>query len=406
MNKKRIVLLTIGSPDKFINISGGAEKSTLLLSSELIKNNYHLRILAFGKKNKIYDLIFNNINISVEEVKVPFYSVYFPILSKKLIYNKILSYSKMADVLHFYNVSLDPIAGLLKYNYPNLNIVSTLNSYYYTSPNFECRLWNNIKYKYNFLEKHIAFFELLLNTFKVKALLLIPVIPFLVIINYISIKYSKFLKNYSALSNTIKNIYELNGFRNITVIPNMFDISFENNEIIEKEKRILFVGRIKKTKGVENLIKAFIFSGLKTKGYSLIIAGGGPLLEKYKKKYNDSSIIFTGNIEYSSLCTLYKQSEIFVHPGIWPEPFGRTILEAIQNGCKMLVSDIGEPPNIVKYQECIFKHDSIKDLKEKLKLIANGNYGIVDRGILNNYTPEIIIDKFNKIYLQNNKEVT
>jgi len=44
------------------------------------------------------------------------------------------------------------------------------------------------------------------------------------------------------------------------------------------------------------------------------------------------------------LSDYYAAADLFVHPGLWPEPFGRTIIEAMQHELPVIYSDVGGPP--------------------------------------------------------------
>ncbi|MFT4283154.1 MAG: glycosyltransferase family 4 protein [Candidatus Woesearchaeota archaeon] len=382
--------------DKFLTQPGGGEKSALLLISNLIKKKKKARLVCFGNKNISTKLKFNDVEIPVVQYKVnklsfftitPFLFQYYNIVKKE---------AKNSDILHFYNVYLDPVAGLFKLLNNDKKIISTLNSYYYISPNFECRLFNKPKYKYNFIEKHIAFFDLIKENYSFfKAMLLVPLIPVLVIFSYINISLSKKIKNYACLSMVVKEIYELNGFSNITVIPNMLDSNISNKKR-RKEKVVLYVGRIKRSKGVENLIKAFIKSDLIKQNYILKIVGDGNNLNLLKENYIHPNIIFVGNIPYKDIKEEYSRAELFVHPGLWPEPFGRTIFEAIQNNCKIIVSDIGAPKDIIKNKNLVFNHANLISLVNKLNNI--NKIKVLNKNILNEYTSKNITNKFIEVY--------
>jgi glycosyltransferase involved in cell wall biosynthesis len=57
------------------------------------------------------------------------------------------------------------------------------------------------------------------------------------------------------------------------------------------------------------------------------------------------------NISYfewvSDMKKIYSQTKILIHPAIWPEPFGRCIIEAMSNGIPCIVSNRGGIPEAV-----------------------------------------------------------
>ena len=66
----------------------------------------------------------------------------------------------------------------------------------------------------------------------------------------------------------------------------------------------------------------------------------------------------------------YAAADVFVHPGIWAEPFGRTILEAMQFQVPLVVSNIGAPPEIVGEAGLVFERGNVDDLVQKLEMVS------------------------------------
>ena len=77
----------------------------------------------------------------------------------------------------------------------------------------------------------------------------------------------------------------------LTVIPNYLEVNNEEESFKKSQKEIVYAGRISTEKGVEELINAYVNSGLI--GFSLKIIGKGPLYESLKNKYESKEIIFT-----------------------------------------------------------------------------------------------------------------
>ena len=55
-----------------------------------------------------------------------------------------------------------------------------------------------------------------------------------------------------------------------------------------------------------------------------------------------------GGIDYHRLPALYHQVTVAVMPSIYPESFGRAVLEAISCGTPVVVTNIGALPEIVE----------------------------------------------------------
>jgi D-inositol-3-phosphate glycosyltransferase len=132
----------------------------------------------------------------------------------------------------------------------------------------------------------------------------------------------------------------------------------------EKDRIILFVGRIDPAKGLMTVIEALellkkknlpLYSQLK-----LIVVGGGRKKEdlpgnkeyiRIKKSIREKKltgkVIFLGSKKQSELKKYYSAAEALVMPSLY-ESFGLVPVEAIACGTPALVSRIGEMRNIVK----------------------------------------------------------
>lgn len=171
-----------------------------------------------------------------------------------------------------------------------------------------------------------------------------------------------------ALSAEIKSLYESRGLRNISIIPNMLDPYYreECSKIVKSNGmyNILYVGALSEHKGVDILIRAC--SDLD--GYTLRIVGVGDKMESLKRLAASLSINveFAGYVENKSLLKFYDEADIMVHPGRWSEPFGRTIIEAMSRGLPSIVSNIGEPPNLVADERFVFEVNNSASLCKKL----------------------------------------
>ncbi|HAC31746.1 MAG TPA: glycosyltransferase family 1 protein [Treponema sp.] len=164
----------------------------------------------------------------------------------------------------------------------------------------------------------------------------------------------------------------------LTVIYNsapsyLLDSLDSTGEKPQKEDIILFVGNIKKHKGLPTLLKAFSLArekGLKSK---LVIVGnkdnfrtGDQEVTEYFDKNNDDSIEFTGKISNAELKKLYQKSRVLVQPSLY-EGFGMPPLEAMMCGTPAIISDIPVFKEIYGDFPVTFFHvQDFNDLADKL----------------------------------------
>jgi glycosyltransferase involved in cell wall biosynthesis len=83
----------------------------------------------------------------------------------------------------------------------------------------------------------------------------------------------------------------------------------------------------------------------------------------------ESQVTFHGWVDHEKLPAYYREADIFVHPGRWPEPFNRTVLEAIQCDCPLVVSDVGAPPWVVDDCGLVFDRGDVDHLSRQLRTL-------------------------------------
>ena len=203
-----------------------------------------------------------------------------------------------------------------------------------------------------------------------------------------------FMKNidgYIALSEDVKRIYSLAGYNSndIVVIPNFTEFDFNDTYIAKKPGQffnLIYVGRLDKCKGVDTLIKAvnlMLISETRTLVKLTIIGDGpekNPLQKLVKELGIEDHVNFEGYISHSNIMEFYKIADVFVHPCLFPEPFGRTIIEAMSFGLPCIVSDKGAPPEIVSNAGLVHTAGDYRDLYKKIKLLRdNDNLGLAEQ---------------------------
>ena len=106
-------------------------------------------------------------------------------------------------------------------------------------------------------------------------------------------------------------------------------------------KRIIYVGRLARSKFVDNIIKSVI--DINSTGYrcELEILGDGPDADRLKKiaKGNDS-ILFYGRVDHEKVYEKESQAELFI--SLCPsESYGMSFIEALLAGCKIVCPHTG-----------------------------------------------------------------
>jgi glycosyltransferase involved in cell wall biosynthesis len=149
--------------------------------------------------------------------------------------------------------------------------------------------------------------------------------------------------------------------------------NFKPSKLLKKENKmieILFVGRIIKDKGLETLVKCL--AEMKNEiSFHLKIVGGGDDEETIKQlidlyRLNDEIEIKDPT---PNVVQYYQKADFFVHPAIWNEGFGITLVEALACGVPCIGPRSGAIPEIIEDGKNGFLYDSKSEtgLKEALR---------------------------------------
>lgn len=207
-----------------------------------------------------------------------------------------------------------------------------------------------------------------------------------------------------ALSPAVRDVYAANGIpkSKVSIVPNFYDPAFVDSEgdpnfAIDEVSRLLYVGRLHRKKGVDTLIRAV--DRLDDPPH-VDIVGEGPhrteLEQLVGENHFDGAVSFHGWVDHEALPEYYRNADLFVHPGRWPEPFGRTILEALQCGCVPIVSDIGGPPWILDDEQLTFPPDDARALATKIEQLRGKDLTRVEETLpdqLEKFAPGRVIDQ-------------
>ncbi|WHX65534.1 glycosyltransferase family 4 protein [Peribacillus frigoritolerans] len=179
---------------------------------------------------------------------------------------------------------------------------------------------------------------------------------------------------------------------------------------------IACVGRIvPEKKGQDVLLKALgvLKNNYHYKNFKCYFAGA-PLDNSTMDDMNEivrnngleNHVEFLGNIE--EVEKLYAKSDIFVLPSR-SEGFGLVVVEALAAGCKVIVSKLEGPLEIVKENEeygLYFEKENFRELADKLQVLVKDNnslkhsrYNEKTQSYLDeNFSLELMIQNYNKSY--------
>jgi len=201
--------------------------------------------------------------------------------------------------------------------------------------------------------------------------------------------------------NDIINAYKVSAGK-VEVIPlGIKDVNasdMNKSEFIEKynlkNPYVLFVGTLQPRKNITKLVEAFakLESRIKnparlasesvagrqesrTKGLDLVIVGRKgwdyeKILSAPDKFGISERVKFLENVTNEDLPLFYKNAEVFVLPSLY-EGFGLPILEAMQNECPVVTSNVSSLPEAGGDAALYFDPNDTDDIAEKIEKVIS-----------------------------------
>ena len=131
----------------------------------------------------------------------------------------------------------------------------------------------------------------------------------------------------------------------------------------------LFVGRLEKIKGLQNVIPIF----KERPDFDLLIAGDGdykkPLIDLAGDKTN---IKFIGRLDQNRLQNLYQNARAVIVPSICYETFGIIVIEAFSMRTPVIVNNLGALPETVEDSGGGFIYNNPTELMDAIvELVQN-----------------------------------
>ena len=167
----------------------------------------------------------------------------------------------------------------------------------------------------------------------------------------------------------------------IRIIPNAIELDKYKNKnsnqntldkcgIDKKDKVLLFVGRIDRYKGVQDVIEALPAISAEYTDIKLAVVGRDygykGELEKLRDKLNlQDKVIFAGSVPEKELIELYRRADIFILPSRM-EGFGIVLLEAMASGTLCIAYSIPSVRKVIKNNENGVLVKNEKELQDKL----------------------------------------
>ena len=162
----------------------------------------------------------------------------------------------------------------------------------------------------------------------------------------------------------------------IRICPLGVDLSgrFTYREAQPGGRRLLYVGRLTREKGLRYLLEAVLLLKKKYPDIMLQIVGDGPYLPEIQDFTNenglDTNIQVKGALDNSRLPEIYHSSDILVLPSL-SEGLGLVLVEAMGCGCAVIASDLHSIRDIIEDRQngLLFEPGDIQALARCVELL-------------------------------------
>ena len=205
---------------------------------------------------------------------------------------------------------------------------------------------------------------------------------FLAMIGYFierSIPFFYSQTSFITVSNSSKEELSKIGIKNITIVPNGIDLTCCHSKLDKYNiPTVLFLGRLKKYKRIDLLLRAFTVVSEKIKNVNLWIAGDGDhraALEELATKLNLQNITFWGYVDEKEKKELLQKAWVLVMPSL-KEGWGITVIEANICGTPCIAYDVPGLRDSIKDGETgilVRKDGNVKKLAEAIYEILTNN---------------------------------
>jgi glycosyltransferase involved in cell wall biosynthesis len=196
----------------------------------------------------------------------------------------------------------------------------------------------------------------------------------------------------------------------VIALPNAVETSLDDYEkCYDGKLKIIFIGRIVKSKGLPEIEKALNLLIHKRIDFEFIMCGEGDYRDIFLSNINNQLKIRTsyeGVVTGEKKANLFRGSHIFLLPSNFPEGLPISLLEAMCYGAVPICTPIGSIPDVINHGENGFIvpfHDEksivkiICMLEKNRKLMEEVGKNARD-DVNKYYSIENYIDKLNNIY--------
>ena len=156
----------------------------------------------------------------------------------------------------------------------------------------------------------------------------------------------------TALSRATAARLEADGFTDVEVVPNGIDVGAPRPDL-SGPPLIAFAGRLVPEKGLSVLLAALVDVVRRVPGTRAVIAGHGPEADTVGRLVDElglgAVVDLVGHLPHPALDERLAPAWVQVVPGLWEEPFGNVVTEAMARSTAVVASNVGGPADTVEH---------------------------------------------------------
>ena len=154
------------------------------------------------------------------------------------------------------------------------------------------------------------------------------------------------------------------GINQVILMPNHIESSYisENHSIRNKIEKIAFIGHIKKTKGVSEIVEVAKIK----KGIDFYLVG--PITEQ-ELLHNANNIHFLGEKSLNEVKGMLDDSDVLLFP-TYTEGFSNSLLEAMSRGLPSITTNVGANKDMIEDEGgIVLSENSVEDIIKALEIM-------------------------------------
>lgn len=158
------------------------------------------------------------------------------------------------------------------------------------------------------------------------------------------------------------------------------DVEERQHNNSNNKTKFLFVGTLTHTKGVLELVNAFLKLHDKEPNTELILVGSGYLKSSLSQYKNNECIIHLENLDANQMADLYRSSDIFVMLSrarkigpytVGEEQLSFALLEALSSGLPIITTDSGSIKEVVGEDNITVNANNEQEIIDKMYTLYN-----------------------------------